>query len=129
MQDNPDFANDPDFDNEQTWLEAGLMRRGQPAPFATPPAEAAAATPARFRLDWLDRHREPVGPPDPTYPHGVAIDVALDAMKACRVELPCPAARCGLWVVVCQECGFAIALATAGRADDPCSVRVPCRLH
>jgi hypothetical protein len=83
---------------------------------------------ARFAIDWVDQHREASYPADPTYLNGSAIDVALDAPRACRVELPCPAARCGLWVVTCRACGYAIALATAGRADDPRSVRVPCRV-
>lgn len=85
------------------------------------------ATEPRFLVDWVDQHRETDRPADPNYPDGCAIDVAMDAPHACRLELPCPAARCGLWVVTCRACGFAITLATTGRSDDPRSLRVPCR--
>jgi hypothetical protein len=122
---------DPEFTNERAWIDADTMRRGQPAAFASalPSLDPDAPTAApRFLVDWIDQHRESPYPSDPAYPNGSAIDVALDAPRACRVELPCPAARRGTWVVICRECGFAIALATAGRADDPRSVRVPCRV-
>jgi hypothetical protein len=116
-----------EFANEEAWMAIGTMRRDQPAAFepstAPPPGES------RFFVDWVDMHRTSDQPADAAYPRGCAIDVALDAMKACRLELPYPAERCGLWVVTCRACGFSIALATAGRADDPKSVRVPCKLH
>lgn len=118
---------DDDFDNEQEWIARGFMRRGQPARFDTIAAPTRASS--RFLVDWIDLHREATHPPDPTYPHGCEIDVALDAAHACRLELPCPAAGCGRYVVKCRACGFAITLATAGRADDPRSVRMPCKPH
>jgi hypothetical protein len=119
-----------EFTNEEAWMAAGTMRRDQPATFdpATAPPSGEPGS-ARFLIDWVDQHRESDHPADPAYPSGSAIDVAIDAMKACRLELPYPAARCGIWVVTCRECGFSVALATAGRADDPKSVRMPCRLH
>jgi hypothetical protein len=121
--------NDPqdrDFINERAWLEAGTMRRGQPVAFAprdpdAPPGES------RFLIDWVDQHRISPYPADPAYPNGCAIDKALEATPACRVELPYPAARCGLWVITCRVCGYPIAVETAGRADDPRSVRLPCQ--
>lgn len=121
-----DAPPDPEHGNTAAWLRADRARRHQPTAFAE-----AAATPqpggARFSVDWIDADREATYPADPGYPNGVAIDVALDAPHACRVELPWPAARVGQWVVVCRECGFAVALETAGRCDDPQSVRMPCR--
>jgi hypothetical protein len=117
---------DPEFSNEAAWLEAGTMRRTQPSRFAE-----AAATPSpgtqRFSVDWIDGGRGAGYPADPSYPNGVGIDVAMDAPRACRVELPWPANGVGLWVVVCGACGYAVALGTAGRSDDPRTVRVPCR--
>lgn len=121
-----DTEDDPDFENEQAWVEAGSMRRGQPAAFVQAP-DPDVPVESRFLIDWCDGHRGSDYPADPAFPNGTAIDVALDAARACRVELPCPAARCGLWVVTCRQCGYAIALATAGRADDPRSARLPCR--
>jgi hypothetical protein len=130
---------DPEHVNEAGWVEAGWMRRGQPVAFnrAASGGSSAPVEPRlggsdppsepRFSVDWIDGGRIASYPPDVAYPNGVAIDVALDAARACRVELACPAAGVGLWLVVCRGCGFAIALSTAGRADDPRSVRVPCR--
>ena len=109
---------------EDLWEETGMAQRGQPAAFQTGGAPAAAS---RFLVDWVDGHRETATPPDPTYPDGCAIDVALDAPRACRLQLAWPAQRCGQWVITCRDCGFAIALATAGRPDDPRTVRMPCR--
>lgn len=121
-----DAPPDPECSNEDAWVRAGTMRRGQPIAFAT---SGAIPTPgaSRFSIDWVDGHRAATYPADPGYPCGIAIDVALDAVRACRAELPWPAARCGLFVVRCTLCGFAIALATAGRPDDPRTVRVACR--
>jgi hypothetical protein len=136
MQDDPatgaqqtDEPDDPQFGNERRWEVDGTMRRGQPVAFsaASPDPDAPIAEP-RFLVDWVDQHHESTYPPDPAYPSGTAIDVALDAQRACRVELVYPAERCGLWVITCRACGYSIALATAGRADDPCSVRVPCQV-
>jgi hypothetical protein len=121
-------SDDDTFHNEAEWVRTGFAQCNQPAPFNTPRAPASPQT-SRFLVDWVDRNRETTHPADPAYPHGSAIDVALNAMKACRVELPYPAARCGLWVMTCRQCGFSIALATAGRPDDPRSVRIPCKLH
>lgn len=124
-----DAALDPEFSNEAAWIEAGTAKRGQPLAFSTPPSDPNAPTESRFLTDWVDQHRESTYPANPSYPHGSAIDVALDAAHACRVQLPWPAARCGLWVVTCRACGYAISLTTAGRADDPRSVRMPCKRH
>jgi hypothetical protein len=131
MQDPSASATDSDFDNERIWIESGWARREQPTVFQPPAPTTGDASPkeSRFSVDWVDKHHESACPADPAYPCGCTIDVALDALKACRVQLPCPAARCGMWIVRCRACGFSISLATAGRADDPKSVRVPCRLH
>jgi hypothetical protein len=121
---------DSDLANEQAWMEAGTMRRDQPVAFIRSPViDDAPIVESRFLVDWVDQHRTSTQAADPAYPNGSAIDVALDAMRACRVELQCPAERCGLWVITCRACGYSIALGTAGRADDPSSVRVPCKLH
>lgn len=124
MQDHPD---DVEFGNEDAWVEAGTARRGQPVAFATPVDPNAPVVESRFAIDWSDGHRETRYPADATYLNGCAIDVALDAPRACRVQLPYPAKGCGHWVVICRVCDYAIALGTAGRRDDPSSVRIPCR--
>jgi hypothetical protein len=118
---------DLEFANERAWIEAGKMRAGQPTAVSVPSDPDAAIAEPRFLIDWVDQHRESRYPPDPSFRNGVAIDVALDAAQACRVQLAYPAERCGIWVITCRVCGYSVALGTAGRADDPVSVRVPCR--
>jgi C4-type Zn-finger protein len=44
-------------------------------------------------------------------------------------ELPYPAKRCGLFLVICDKCGYSAAITTAGRPDDPRKVTLPCKLN
>lgn len=67
-------------------------------------------------------------PPDPTYPHGVAVSAPPGCMVSCKVMLPYPAPECGVWHVVCNACDFSIMITAAGRPDDPVSVCLPCDL-
>jgi hypothetical protein len=82
-----------------------------------------------MKITWIDHHREPKHPPDPRYPDGVDLDLALDAVKTCTANLPYPAARCGMYVLHCEVCGLRAVASTAGRVDDPKSVKVACRLN
>lgn len=68
-------------------------------------------------------------PPDPDFPHGIAIDGCPDGGTFCEVALPYPAPECGYHYVLCGECSTAIAVTAAGRPDDPISVRVPCNVR
>jgi hypothetical protein len=96
-----------------------------------------------FKIVWFDHHREPQCPPDPAFPNGkhmqiltpvnatpsVRVDSPTGVVSAsgwCGTELPYPAARCGVYLVECQTCGFRCAVTTAGRRDDPCSISFPC---
>jgi hypothetical protein len=81
----------------------------------------------KFAVEWHDHEREPQHPPDPNYPFGIDIEAALPGAKSCKVALPYPARRCGVYFVECQECGARIATTTAGRPDDPRSIRFGCR--
>ena len=81
----------------------------------------------RFDVIWLDKEREPECESNPLYPNGIDIDASEGAAKACTVSLPYPAERCGVYVVTCKTCAANIALTTAGRADDPRSVKFPCK--
>lgn len=78
-----------------------------------------------FDIEWIDRGREPQCPPDPAYPTGKDLDMSGDA-PSCYTELPYPARRCGLYVVECKRCKLSIGVTTAGRPDDPRSLRVAC---
>ena len=118
---------DPQFGNEQEWMARGFMRRELPVAITPPAAEQPDAADARFWARWVDQERVSTYPADPAYPHGAAIDVALDAAHACRLALPSPTVGCGLWVIKCRRCHYALCVGTAGRPDDPCSVRIPCK--
>ena len=87
-----------------------------------------AETEQPFTVHWLDRQREPKDAPDPNYPFGIDLDVSKGAKATCTAKLPYPAKRCGVYIVQCQLCGFTAAVTTAGRADDPKSVKIPCKL-
>lgn len=84
-------------------------------------------TDTQFKIVWIDRHREPQCPPNPLFPNGIDLDVS-DGALACRAELPYPAKRCGYYFVECQKCLTNALITTAGRADDPKSVKLTCAL-
>jgi hypothetical protein len=79
-----------------------------------------------FEVEWVDGGREPQCAPDPAYPAGKDLD-ASEGAPSCFVELPYPAKRCGLYIVKCSRCEMSIGVTTAGRPDDPRSLRMPCR--
>ena len=79
------------------------------------------------RVKWVDSGREPQLPPNPSYPKGIDLDASYGADKTCKVALPYPAMRCGHYHVKCRACGATVAVSTAGRIDDPTSVRMACK--
>lgn len=80
-------------------------------------------------IEWIDDHREPQCAPDPAFPEGRDLDIRLGALgPSCSIRLPYPAPRCGFYVVTCSLCAVRDAITTAGRPDDPRSVRMPCNL-
>lgn len=80
-------------------------------------------------VEWVDRGREPQCPPNPAYPEGIDLDCSNHAEVTCKVNLPYPAKRCGYWVVACNVCLQRIIITTAGRPDDPRSVRMGCLMQ
>jgi hypothetical protein len=81
-----------------------------------------------LKVRWIDRGREPQCPPDPAFPNGVDLDGAKAlGVPTCYTALPYPAKRCGLYYVECEACGCNAMITTAGRADDPRSVLMPCK--
>lgn len=80
-------------------------------------------------VDWIDSGREPKCAPNPAYPNGIDLDCSGNARATCTVELkPYPTPRCGYFIVRCETCGQSVAITTAGRPDDPKSVKIGCRL-
>lgn len=79
-----------------------------------------------FKIEWIDGGREPKCAPNPAYPNGVDLNMATSLNRACTVVLPYPAKRCGYYHIECKICGLCFAVTTAGRPDDPRSVRINC---
>lgn len=82
-----------------------------------------------MKIEWIDGKREPQCAPDPAYPDGKDTDCSDGASKTCTATLPHPAPRCGYYVVRCEECSMSVAITTAGRPDDPRSVKMACKLN
>jgi hypothetical protein len=68
-------------------------------------------------------------PPNPAYPNGIAVPAPRGAVDTCLVQLPYPAPECGFYCVECRGCGFAAVITVAGRADDPVSIALPCKIE
>lgn len=77
-------------------------------------------------VTWLDRGREPQCEPNPAFPLGIDLDCSGGAETSCKVSLPYPAKRCGVYFVKCLDCKRTVACTTAGRPDDPRSMKMPC---
>lgn len=78
-------------------------------------------------IKWHDAGVEPQCEPNPDYPSGIDLDMTRGESVFCNVTLPYPAKRCGIYYVDCSLCGIRVACTTAGRPDDPRSVRIPCK--
>jgi hypothetical protein len=83
-----------------------------------------------IKVTFIDRGRKATRPADPKYPRGFDLDLAAGFppfQACCRVDLPYPARSVGLYALSCGDCGFHAIVTAAGRADDPRSVRLPCK--
>lgn len=79
-----------------------------------------------MKIEWLDKGVEPRCAPNPEFPNGRDIDLSDGAERTCSADLPYPARRCGLYVIECEECLLRVGITTAGRVDDPKSVKFAC---
>jgi hypothetical protein len=79
-----------------------------------------------LRVKWLDGGREPQLAPNPQYPTGVDIDMSGGVDRTCETKLRYPAPRCGAHEITCRTCKKRVLVSTAGRIDDPRSVRIAC---
>jgi hypothetical protein len=84
---------------------------------------------ADFIITWNDHGREPTGDPDPRFPHGMDADLSRGASRTCAADLPYPARRCGFYSILCRRCSYSAIVTTAGRADDPRSIKLRCKEH
>jgi hypothetical protein len=76
---------------------------------------------------WIDGKRDPRCAADPAYPDGIDVDTARGLAHRCKVPLPYPALRCGVYLLTCRRCGLKAAVTTAGRPDDPRSIVLGCK--
>ena len=81
------------------------------------------------KVEWVDARKEPKCPPNPAYPNGIDLDVSKNAERTCTVSLPYPAKRIGYYHIECLICGRIRACTTAGRPDDPRSVKIACKIE
>lgn len=79
-------------------------------------------------VQFLSNGRKAQCAPDPAHPEGIDIDLTDGEPVCCRAKLPYPAECCGVLVVRCRTCGYSAAITTAGRTDDPRTVKLPCKL-
>lgn len=77
-------------------------------------------------VTFISHNRKPICAPDPKYPNGIDLDLTKGAKVACLAELPYPAECCGVVIVRCTKCNESVAITTAGRADDPRTVKLAC---
>ena len=63
--------------------------------------------------------------PDPNFPNGKSL--VKSGGFGCVVNLPYPAPECGIWKVLCSDCGSRVAITCAGRADDPTCFQMNCK--
>lgn len=84
----------------------------------------------QFDITWEDAGLSPRCKPNPAYPNGIDVDVSngASAIHSCKVTLPYPAERIGKYLVECKHCGIRVACTTAGRADDPRSIKMACKV-
>ncbi len=85
-------------------------------------------TQQQFCIEWRDAGKWPKIAPNPAYPEGIDLNVAEASVNSCICLLPYPAKRIGAYIIECKICGYSAACTTAGRPDDPRSIKVPCKL-
>jgi hypothetical protein len=81
----------------------------------------------QMKITWIDDKREPRAKPNPLYPDGIDLDISAGKQKTCSTPLPYPARRCGHYLVICEMCGLRVIVTTAGRPDDPRSLKLACK--
>jgi len=79
------------------------------------------------RIQWVDSKAEAEGRPNLKYPLGIDLDMSKGQKEMCLVMLPYPAKRIGYYIIECPKCDLRVSISTAGRADDPRSVKLACK--
>jgi hypothetical protein len=84
-------------------------------------------TEEQFQIEWRDAGKEPQCAPDARFPDGIDLDVSDGKVPNCKAILPYPAERIGAYIVKCRLCGIRVGCTTAGRPDDPKSIKIACK--
>ena len=79
-----------------------------------------------MKIEFFDTGREAREKPNRDYPLGIDLDASGGALATCKVPLPWPAKRIGQWHITCDACHTKVLVTTAGRLDDPRSVKIAC---
>ena len=79
-----------------------------------------------LKIRFQTLHRQARCAPDPAYPEGIDVDNTEGQLPSCYTKLPYPAECCGIFLVTCEVCHKRYAITTAGRPDDPRSLRILC---
>lgn len=82
-----------------------------------------------IKAEFISQNRKANSPPNPGYPRGMDIDLTKGEIRSCQKSLPYPAECVGVWLISCSDCGLSAAVTAGGRADDPRSIRLPCKAH
>lgn len=81
-----------------------------------------------FEFFFQMEAREPHPSQERQFPDGMRLDIAGGEPVACEVTLPYPAPGIGTLTGVCQFCRRSFSIPAHGRADDPCWLRLGCRI-
>lgn len=83
----------------------------------------------RFKVSWIQRGGRPTEKANPAYPNGVDVDLTCGVDLFCTLNLPYPPEHpnIGMYVVECMLCGTTVTCTTAGRTDDPRSLKIACK--
>ena len=84
--------------------------------------------PKQFDIDWFPVGREARCEPHPDYPNGVHIDLSNAEQQTCTVPIPYPSPGRGSYVIACKLCKRAVSITADGMADDPCTLKIACKL-
>lgn len=86
---------------------------------------------ASFKMEWVRTGGAATCAPNPAYPEGVHLRYGpkSEKVRCCTMDLPYPAPGIGYHEVKCRVCGVSARCTTAGRADDPVKLTVPCYLR
>jgi hypothetical protein len=80
-----------------------------------------------FKITWSMHEHEPQSV-NLNCPDGTHVDLSRKRRPACVISVPYPAPpRPGLFRIKCVKCGAYAHVPTAGRPDDPRSIRLACR--